>query len=666
MRYFKISSKRFRALLCSILTILLFVTPFFSSVTVWALEEQGIDQKEFEEFAKEKVQTLSLLYRTTGVQYAIYQEDKPILTGESGFSDMETKMKVTKETQFPIASISKMFVTKAVTSLVEEGKLSLNQPVVSYLPEFKMADERYRDITVKMLLNHSSGLMGTTQNGMVTFGFAEDTAHDSFLASLQAQRLKADPGQTSNYCNDGFTLAEILIEKVTGQRFYDYIKEKFLEPLGMEGTILPTKDQDTSLMAKSYSAVLGKSYPVESVNAFGAGGLYSTAEELCSFSKLFYNEEESNLLGWDFTDLYPLSAYGIKVFSKGGDTQLAHASFLILPEYKISVAVLTTGASSTVNQMFAQELLLWYFEKTKMVESKTLDTSFVQENSKKMPKELKKEEGIYSNVLGNGQVKVDVNKNQMKYLGQIYQYQKDGSFLSTNKKTKLSFIKEKGKTYLYKQSFNDIPGFSTYYSSDFLAQKAKVEKLSKKLTKIWEKRSGKRYLLVNEPYSSQLYQVLPSLQASVDQNYYHNAEIINKTTASMQYTVPGHMGRDLYDLKFVKEKEQDFLFLSNGLVAVAEDNIKVLPKKEELSFKLDKETGYANWYRIDEAAVSQKLTVNLPEKTAFMVYSEKGVLRFSSFLEEKNTVTLEEPGYLIFVGLKGSEFTVTQEKGKKK
>ena len=93
--------------------------------------------------------------------------------------------------------------------LAEAGRVSLDAPVTRYLKDFKMADERYRQITVRMLLNHSSGLMGSHFENAMLFGDADPVAADSLLEQLSTQRLKADPGAYSVYCNDGFTLAEL-------------------------------------------------------------------------------------------------------------------------------------------------------------------------------------------------------------------------------------------------------------------------------------------------------------------------------------------------------------------------------------------------------------------------------------------------------------------------
>ena len=82
-----------------------------------------------------------------------------------------------------------------------------------------------------MLLNHSSGLQGSTLGNAFLFNDNDTYAHDTLLQQLSNQNLKADPGAFSVYCNDGFTLAEILVERVSGMSFTEFLHQNFTEPL---------------------------------------------------------------------------------------------------------------------------------------------------------------------------------------------------------------------------------------------------------------------------------------------------------------------------------------------------------------------------------------------------------------------------------------------------
>ena len=132
--------------------------------------------------------------RAQSLQYALWQDGEIVLTGHVGdFSRSENRL-MTGEELYGIGSVSKIYTTVAVMQLVEDGRVSLDAPVTRYLPDFKMADERYKDITVRMLLNHSSGILGTGLSGAMLFGEASTEAHDTLLEKLSTQRLAADPG----------------------------------------------------------------------------------------------------------------------------------------------------------------------------------------------------------------------------------------------------------------------------------------------------------------------------------------------------------------------------------------------------------------------------------------------------------------------------------------
>ena len=172
------------------------------------------------------------------VQYAVWQDGEIALSGHAGvYSKSENRVLLDTDL-YGIGSVSKMYVTAAVMQLVDQGKLDLDAPVTKYLPEFKMADARYKDITVRMLLNHSSGLMSATHD-MLLFADDDRSATEDLLETLSTQRLVADPGAYSVYCNTGFTLAELVVEAVSGKTFPEYLQEAILTPNGLENTFTP-------------------------------------------------------------------------------------------------------------------------------------------------------------------------------------------------------------------------------------------------------------------------------------------------------------------------------------------------------------------------------------------------------------------------------------------
>ena len=153
---------------------------------------------------------------------AIMDQGQLVYTEGFGMADRTRSVPVDADTIFNIGSISKLFCATAVMLLVDDGLMELDNPVVEYLPEFTMADDRYRDITVRMLLDHSSGFPGSCYANMIGYQAKPDVFHDT-LDNLSRTTLKHAPGEMAPYCNDGFTLAEMLVERVSGQLYRFFI-----------------------------------------------------------------------------------------------------------------------------------------------------------------------------------------------------------------------------------------------------------------------------------------------------------------------------------------------------------------------------------------------------------------------------------------------------------
>ena len=202
--------------------------------------------------------------RRPSVVSCIRFDGKIVVSGTAGIFHKSNVIPLNSQAMFGIGSISKMFTTTAIMLLSDQGKLDLDEPVVTYLPEFKMADERYKKITVRMLLNHSSGIMGSVYVNGATYDYPNTLNHDAFAGTLATQKLKADPGEFSVYCNDGFTLAELIVEEVSGMSFSEFIRQNITGPLGMTNTKTPQDDFDLNRLARTF--LNEEETPVETFN----------------------------------------------------------------------------------------------------------------------------------------------------------------------------------------------------------------------------------------------------------------------------------------------------------------------------------------------------------------------------------------------------------------
>lgn len=303
---------------------------------------------------------------------AVMVDGKVVYAEGFGMADREKGIPVDRATLFNIGSISKVYVATAIMLLVDDGKVSLDRPVTDYLPEFRMADERYRKITVRMLLTHVSGLPGT--EGANSFGFRyDDHVKQETVDTLARAHLKHAPGAMAVYCNDGFTLAEMIVERVSAKKYMDFLKERIFAPLGLKNTGMAVGEIQGKPVASYYDPNTGKRHPLEALSILGAGGLSSTAEELCRFMEAFSqgsrllktaslaemrkaqpsafrgklrNPEISYGLGWDMTGLPRYDAAGVQILGKSGGTGNYSSMVFTVPDRRISVAVIAAGKES--------------------------------------------------------------------------------------------------------------------------------------------------------------------------------------------------------------------------------------------------------------------------------------------------------------------------------
>ena len=186
---------------------------------------------------------------------------------------------VDEHTSFRIESLSKTFTATAVMQLVEEKRVDLDVPVTQYLPDLRLDDERAESITVRQLLNQSSGISDATL-GFDQYAAGPQTPREAGEL-LSRSRLAFDPGTDWAYSNPNYWICAQLIEKVSGQDLDTYLQQNILNPLGMdETTSASTSGQVQG--APGHAQAFGAPVRVTGPDSWvaGAGGVTSTAHDL--------------------------------------------------------------------------------------------------------------------------------------------------------------------------------------------------------------------------------------------------------------------------------------------------------------------------------------------------------------------------------------------------
>jgi len=184
------------------------------------------------ESVQRRLDALARTHRVAGASLAIL-DGSELLEFTTGVTSVNTGVDVTPETLFQIGSNTKLYTTTLLMQLVDEGRVKLDKPVRTYVRGFKVADsDAAASITVKQLLNHTSGIQG---DYFADHGRGDDCVANYVESMAELTQVTA-PGKMFSYCNSGFTLAGRLIEEVRGAPYHEVLKERLLAPLGLRST----------------------------------------------------------------------------------------------------------------------------------------------------------------------------------------------------------------------------------------------------------------------------------------------------------------------------------------------------------------------------------------------------------------------------------------------
>ena len=594
----------------------------------------------------------------TSLGIALVTSDRLVWATNFGFADLDPQQVPSATTRFGIGSTSKMFAAAAVMQLAEQGYVELDEPLVGYVPSFRMADPRYTNITVRMLLNHASGLPGSNYRDIFTFqpipGYA-----DNVLAALAEERLKAAPGYMEVYCNDGFTLVEILVKAMTGQSYADYVQAAIFAPLGMTNSAFTEVPFLDDTYAKVYRS--GVAQPEEFVGAQASGGLYTTPTDLAAFARMFLNRgalgstqvlgaasvaamaldqtlgtfnpvKSSGFtygLGWDTVTEPGLQAVGIEGWSKGGDSGFYGAEMMIAPQAGLAVVVMGTQGAGYNHKAFAQRVLLRALAESGSIANFPTPLDPEAAPVATVPDSLLASvAGCYANYESLYQVRAETNRSlSVLTLGPggftpiatELQYRADGWFTSdTAPLSSYMVVAAAGTQYLAGR----VPSGPHYLEQFAAAQR--VQALAAPLSLAWSNRVSSTWLIVNESPDSEHYPPnadprftlasVPELSGLVmaSPSLGISPQVLDPSTsdtvARMMLVIPGLMGRDLNDLDIVVRVGEEWVRWG-GWLHRPTATVPVLPAGVTNTVVIGVE-GYSEWRAVQAGAAPVTVSVS--------------------------------------------------------
>jgi len=317
-----------------------------------------------------------------GAAVAVIRNGEVVATRGYGYADVEKSIPVTPTTGFNIGSISKTIAAWGVMTLVERGELDLDAPVDRYLTRWQLPDSEFdeKGVTIRRLLSHTAGL---SLHGYP--GWGPDDVLPTIEESLSGKTngpgavyLIMEPGTQWKYSGGGYTLAQLIVEEVTGESFEDYVREAVLRPLGMVNSDFRLSDELMSRSSLAYDE-RGLPTPNPRFTEQAAAGLHTTVEDLAKFAaaamatddgdargrgvlkaetvELMLTPAPASNLTYGLGYAATLRSTGRQGRGHGGSNRGWQATFEVIPETRDGIVVLTN--SSIGSRAFQRIVQTW-------------------------------------------------------------------------------------------------------------------------------------------------------------------------------------------------------------------------------------------------------------------------------------------------------------------
>lgn len=329
-----------------------------------------------------ELESARIEHAVPGVGIGVQMGDKEF-TGGLGVNNLEHPLPVDGDSLFQIGSTSKTFTATVAMQLVEAGKLELDEPIRTYLPDFRLADaDAQANVTLRHLFTHTGGWIG---DFFLNTGRGDD-ALERYVARMVDLRQENPLGAMWAYNNAGFNVAGLVIQKVCDKLFEDVVKEMLLEPLGMEMSFFFPED------ALIYAPAVGHHTPIDGEptiakpwaltrSAYPAGGIVSNAKDQLRYARFHLGDgttpDGRRLLkaetirymqqtqrkaasmahemgiGWLIRNMG-----GVRVVAHGGATTGQLSAFEMVPTHGFALTLTTNGSRGRVfNSLMVKKAL---------------------------------------------------------------------------------------------------------------------------------------------------------------------------------------------------------------------------------------------------------------------------------------------------------------------
>ena len=297
---------------------------------------------------------------------------KPVFRRAYGLANREWNIPATPETVFRIASTTKTFTAAAILRLAEQGKLTLDDPIAKYYPATPAA---WSGITLRNLLNHTSGIPDfvSTTNGFIRNGARLRDKPDDLVALVRDKALEFAPGSKFHYSNTGYVLLGLVIQKVSGESYSDYLSDAFFKPLGLAHTAYDDFADGVPKRASGYWRPYGawehaRLMTPEASDASGA--LRSTADDLLAWDQALHRGNvltpaSRQAMFTDYGHGYGLGSFvemrhGHRLWDHGGNVPGFCNAFEYYPDDGLTVIVMDNVEGQDAEKLAKELAYAWF------------------------------------------------------------------------------------------------------------------------------------------------------------------------------------------------------------------------------------------------------------------------------------------------------------------
>lgn len=434
-----------------------------------------------------------------GMAVAVIKDGTIVHSKGYGVASIKTNQKVTSSTLFGIASNSKAFTAAALAILVDEGKIKWDDKVQQHIPEFKMYNDYVsREFTIRDLLTHRSGL-GLGAGDLMVWPDGHNFTPKDIIANIQY--LKPVSGFRAKYDYDNllYIIAGVVVERVSGQSWTDFVTKRLLEPIGMKETAASWH------LVKNKANAIDPHVPIdgklEVIHRYSntifdaAAGLYSNVDDLAKWLQFNLNKGavngkqiiskkqmqemitpqtlESNYTSAPYNSLFKAYGLGWQLQDFNGKLEVSHTGGLegivtqtmFYPQLNLGITVLTNQQAGMAFRAVSNTIKDFYLENP--------STDWVKTYEELMARNVAHADGITTEVwktveasLKNKSSKKDakslIGSYQDKWFGEVVIYEKKGQLILESKRSP----QLTGELFFYKDSTYAVKWFNRYFHAD--------------------------------------------------------------------------------------------------------------------------------------------------------------------------------------------------------